>query len=651
MTMLFAALLLLPHPDPPPLLHERPAAGWTVDETVASPSGFQGATVLAKGGKKILLSLFEGKEIAEHDEIDQATLLDSGELVYWYKEKRGEFVVSPAGRAGPYASILMPDIRVLDRLGRPTAAEWSYRGGTRTSFGVREQPGEWTAILRYTAEAEVQEKHPLPTTRQVMLGPDPMNSESRPIRYGLLRGAQPIFIGQRDEEEECLVVGTKPLECGEAVVMVAYSGASGRAAVAVKRRKGLFVNTGSGLIGPVSALDWVAFSPDGNHLALVVNEKGQRAIMVDDKSVFKGETIDSLAWTGDNRLLFLHHDSKGSHLHVGDGAVLDKLQIQQLYLSPDDRWFAVGLDQSGVFVLPFDGLRGLDTVWSGGFLKDGRFFARAKSNDGQAALLFDGRLSAPCNGIASLNLAPDGLSFAAVASSVQSDSVLFETGDPVDVSGRVLRVDWCRGNAPLVRVRRPDGECLLSRQGTGPCCPRIVAAGCTADEEPLLLCLASEGYVMMKGSQPAGAAFTEVPPQLLYQDSLRGTLAFAARRQTEWFLVFQGAESPAGGTPEFLYPADDGPWFQVAGTSGRRWATPRATSGWFDSVGAPFVLADRTVFKARKGGKETWAHALGTEEWHDQLLSPPIPVPYGFWYWARSDGTLKLIPVGHAPAS
>jgi len=613
-----------------------------VDDTAVSPSGKHFAFLVRAAGGDVLY--VDGKRKASHDRIEQVTVTDSGELFYWYRSGAGEFVAAAGRESGPYSGIRIPDIDIMDSLSRPSPAEWGFRGGTRVVFAARDATGDWGTVCRYPAAATAQERRMLPTTRVWHYAPDPTVETSKPLRYRLVRGKVPIFLGKEDDEE-CLVVGTKPVVCAENIAMLAYSKASGRLAYATQDREGLTLDSGCKLHGPTSNIDWVAFSPDGNRLAFIMKEKQHRVLIVDDAREAEFELIESLAWTSDNRLLYLAHGKEGAHLFLEGKPILEKPLISKVFLSPTDQVLAFGVSDRVPFLFPFQGLGEFVSLRAEGFLPSGEFYAQVSLPLRRSALLLDGKMSPSFYGISKLSISPDGTRLAGVGSTVDGDLLLVGTDTQRKLKGRADRLDWCPGGALLVREKQRDKECLVTDDDKRHCCKRIVAAGCGKKGVPTYACITDKGYEAFSGTGSLAEPYDDIPMQLIYQDARRGRLDFSARRGQEWFLVVDGTEARADGKPIFVYPADDGAWFLVRGTTGSRWVTRQGESPWYGSVKAPFFVDGKPVYLARRDGKETWVSPAGEMPWHDELLSAPHPFPGGFLFWARDAESRVLYSV------
>jgi len=636
-------------------------------ETVVSPSGEHVAFVLSAKVEDVLY--VDGREVAREEALDQVSVLDSGQAVFWHKKGDEQWVRLWDGTSvGPFADVGIPDVEVLASLGEPVPQEWGYRGGTRVAFAARDGTGEWVALLRFPGVPEIQEKRPLPVMRAIRTSPDPTVEDARPLRYRLIRGLVPIFVGVRKKGgDECLFVGREEAGCGERIEMLAWSSKSGRTAHAVRTRQGLVVNTGLSRLGPTGKVDWISFSPDGSRLAMVIREGGSDVLVVDDVKVEAADAIEPAVWTRDGRLAYVVHDAKGAHLRVGDATVFEKDVISSVLVSPSGEVLAVGQDSSGLYLHPFGPLEGVESLWAEGFLSNGFFFGAARLKGGRQGLVLGGKVHGSWNSLSRLLPAPDGHALAAVGSSVEGDVVLLDGEEWKSPGGRIDRLDWCRGSSPVAVASGPDQACVIVEQGEF-CCgaptshesritnhePRItshespatgpvglVAAACS-DDSPLMVCMQSGEYVLLRSGKRLLEAFDEVPLQLVYQDSANGRLDFAARRGAEWFIVTNGAEQSAAGKVAFVYPAPDGPWFRVEGKKGVRWWTPDGPGAFYAGVSLPVFVAGKGLYRARKDGREGWVRGGKELFWADRLVSSPIERNGKVLFWAVESGKLAL---------
>lgn len=533
-------------------------------------------------------------------------------------------------------------------------------------------------LVRYPAAPDLQDTKPLPVTRVVWPGADPTLENTAPLRYRLIRDKVPIFIGVKEKgENECLVVGAQEVGCGFQVAMLAWSPVSGRTAHALRVKEGLVVNSGHALYGPTSRVDWISFSPDGSRLAMVVAEEGRDVLIIDDERVASSERIEPVAWTSLGLPVYVSHSETGSRLFVDGVQVMEKTRIDAVYLSPSGEVLALGRDATGLTLHPWGVLEGVDSLWSEGFLPNGTFYAIGHRSSGEQTLLMGGKARGSWTVVSWLTPSPDGEKLAAVGSTAEGDVVIVD-GDVWKLPrGQVRRLDWCGARWPLVITKGGERGCVVSKKGEYCCGGRkmreppllktgvelkhgatpggrelentvrhsveVLGAVCLPGGEVMQLCEVSDRYAVMRDGKVVGKRFDYIPPQFVFQDITRGQLDFAARRGEEWYIVIGGREHAAGGTVEFVYPGADGAWFRVKGHKGVRWWSPSGPSPFFAGTAPPWFVSGRSMFRARKGGQETWVLQGKELGWTDRLESRPIVRSGRLLYWTRDENILRLM--------
>jgi hypothetical protein len=616
-----------------------PSKGVEVTDTFVGPMVGSIAWVLqTPDGARLYV---DGEELAQEEDIDQIHLTSSGAATYWASNGEHQVVVYRGEKGPEFNDIHVPDLEVLAGLATPEPTEYSFLGGTRVAFAARDRNGQWTALLRFPAAWQNQEKRPLPVTRLHYETPDPTSRTHRPLRYRLLRGKVPIYIGSR-EREECLVIGRQIAACGKQVSMMAVAPDLSQAAFGILTPQGIEFHSAFGVIGPTSNVDWVSFSPDGNHLASIVRQGAQQALIVDGIQRSVHEAAAAAVWLPDNRLLTLEHNEAGSQIAVDGQPLLEKKLIERLFVSPDGRVLAVGKDDEGPFLDPLGRPGEFTSIWGEGFLSSGTFFGLLRLPGGKVSLLNGKEMTAPFSGISRVSPAPDGKHLVAVGASVEGDAVLLD-GEPWEaLSGRVERFAWCGGDKLQVMVRGAEFECLLSAGVEQECCPRFVATGCDAAGRPAAVCLKESRYIATLAGGPVAVPFEDVPLHLVFQDLATGALDFAGRVGDEWTLVFSGQTTPAAGKPIQAHPGPGGASFMVQGSEGFRWVSAQGATEWFDAVSSPMDHNGHSFFRARRKGQEAWADIQGTYGWHDAILSTLYTVDGGGFYWARDGERIHL---------
>jgi hypothetical protein len=622
--------------------------------TVASRSGAHWAAVFQDGaGQRLVL---DAAEAGRAERFEQVTVGDDGSVAFWFRDGDREFVVAGGVTYGPLTGAHMPDLDAVAGMSRPSAAEWSYRGGTRTVFAGRDRNGDWVSLTRYPAAPAEQESRLLPMQRTFPGGPDPSTALREAIRFVLVRGRVPVFL-TRAEDEECLWVGEKQAACAEQISMLAWAPESGRIAFAVRAHDGeLTVHSGVKRHGPTTRLDWVTFSPGGEHLAFVMERDGQHALVLDDLEVVRFPRIEALAWLPGPKLAYLAHTEGRSILSIGGEAVWEQRAISAVYVGPDGKVAAWGADADGRrFLWPFAGLEQVTDLWNDGFLAGGRFFARGKLGTGRHVVVLGGELSPALDGISLFAPAPDGRSLAVVGAAGGVERVLLDGTEVPGVAGHVEEIRWSAAG-PLLKVNRggrgePAGEnarqkqeCVVRPGVEEVCCAHLVASGWTAAAGLEALCLQpGKGFALLAASATrAQAPFDEVPPALLYRDDALG-MAFAARRGEDWFRVAAGKVQGLERKPEFLLAAPDGPWFLVPTGPGRRWYAPGFVSREYSRILQPFFSEGRSLFLARVGSREAWVSGNRETATAGRALSAPVFVPGGFLSWMGTDEGVILV--------
>jgi hypothetical protein len=616
-----------------------PSAGVEVTDTYVGPMVGSIAWVLKTADGAHLY--VDGEERAQERDIDQIHVASSGDATYWASTGEQQVVVY-RGKKGPeFDHIHMPNLEVLAGLATPEPAEYSFLGGTRVAFAARARDGQWTALLRFPAAWQNQEKRPLPVTRVHYESPDPASRTYRPLHYGLLRGKIPIYIGRRGREE-CLVIGRTIAACGKQVSMLSVAPDLNQAAFGILTPQGIEFHSAFGMIGPTTNVDWASFSPDGNHLACVVRRGTLQALFVDGIERSVHEAAAAAVWLPDNRLLTLVHTAAGSQIAVDGHPLLEKKLIERLFVSPEGRVLAVGKDDDGPFLDPLGRPGEFTSIWGEGFLSSGTFFGLLRLPGGKVSLLQGTEMTAPFSGVSRISPAPGGDHLVAVGASVEGDAVLLD-GEPWEaVSGRVERFAWCGGEKLQVMARGADQECLFTAGMEPACCPRFVATGCDAAGRPAAVCLAESRYVATLAGTPVGVPFEDVPLHLVFQDLATGILDFAGRSGDTWTLVFSGQATPAAGKPIQVYPGKGGAAFMVQGSEGFRWVSAQGATEWFDAVSSPMDHNGHSFFRARRDGQEAWADTDETYGWHDAILSSLYTVDGGGFYWAQDGERIHL---------
>jgi len=631
--------LLTQPAQPHHLLLELEVEHESVDSLAVSPAGGHFAFVMhAKGGDSLYV---DGERTHAADSIEQVSIDDSGKATFWCARSGREYVVSGDDESGPWDETSIPDLASLGGQAQPSPSEWSYRAGSRCAFGARDREGRWNVLLRFPAAPAAQEQRPLPATRSVASGPDPTAKIAQPNRYSFVKGSVPVFIGKRDRKE-CLVVGDEVAGCGRKVSMLAWTPTTGRLAFALETPNGLLVHSGHRLHGPVRNVDWISFSPDGHHLAFLVRRSDEHVLVVDDEIRQTYPLIESLSWLADGRLLVLAHDDEGAHLTLDRVPLLDKPMVSAVYVSPGGNTVVSGKDSNGFFLDPLGDLPAIESLWGEGWLANNRFYAVARLVGGGQALVFDDKVSEGYAAVKGYSVSPDGLHMAAVGGRVDGSTVLLDGEEVFSIPGPVEELLWCGNSGVLARQRAGNEDCLIDKEGRKNCCPRIVFAQCQDSGRPRYLCITSGGYELFEDGVVKAPAWQEVPLHLVFKDDARSTLSFAGRRGEDWYLHIDGAEHPANGKPLMAYPATDGGWYLVQGSTGQRWVGPFGKSSWYSGVKMPVTLSGHSVFAARKQGREAWVQPGLEPTWGGPLASPPVRFAGGFIYLTRADGVYRV---------
>jgi hypothetical protein len=650
--------------DPVVVLAELPETGDPVVETALSADGTSAAFVTRGEDGDTLWQ--GGDRKANCEEIAQVTVAPLG-LAYWCRNGDEQSIFFEEQSVGPFLDISLPNLDALAALAVPTAMEWGYRAGTRTVLAARDVRGEWQSYFRYSAAPAVQEKRGLPTTVTVSPGPDASVQKARSVRFRLTQGGVPLYLAT-EKREECVYLGSEALGCGQQVSMLAWASAAGRPAFAVTTSEGLMVYTGAQVWGPTRNLDWVAFSPDGAHLAFVMREGERQVLVVDDERLEERAVIESVVWTSDNRLVFLGHDEAGSHVFVGGNEVLARDLVTAVYVSPRGDVWASGRHQGRTFLARAGGADGVtgtagaapaagaagtvtagvsdgfESLWGEGFLAGGELYGVMRLAGGRQAVLLGEKVSSPFDGVGRLSPSHDVRRLAGIGSTPDGDRLLVdlaEVGAPL--GGRAEQLTWCGNERVLLRERRADADCA-SVGGEKPfCCARMVMSACGASGPPDFVCVEQGKYSLFLAGEKVLEPYDEIPPHLIWQDFAGGRFDFAARRGQEWFVVTDGKERPAGGKPLAVRPFQDSPWFLVMGKEGSRWMTRDGDGPWFSLASPPFEVGGEWVYRGRGKGQEWWVLAGRRLGPADEILSAPMPVRGGLAWWERAGGKRRLV--------
>lgn len=605
----------------------------------ASPSGTHVAVALAGGaGTRLLI---DGAEVGTADTFEAVALSDDGQYAFYFADKDGEFVATPEGTLGPFVDVRMPDVNALSAMSRPTARDSLYRCGTRSAFAARDPRGDWVVYSRYPAAPASQERAALNLHRGQTTGPDATARSNTAVRFALLKGFVPAFITTQDEEE-CLHIGSRKAACGAQVSLVAYSGASERLVFAIHDGESIVVHTGTRTWGPTKYVDWVTFSPDGQHLAFVMSREGLHRLVVEDVEIAAHPRIESVAFSN-GRVVYLAHEADRSLLKSGSDVLAEKRFLSNLYVPVAGSVAARGGQEgTGAVLWPFEGFDALDQIWNEGFLASGDLIGQLRWKSGRQAVVRAGVASAEADGIPVFAPAPDGSQLAYVAASGGAETLVVGSKATPVADGHVESISWCTGKA-LVKVRMKDSECgSFAGQDQGRiCCKRLVALGC-AGQSVEAVCMEGGKYVHKVGGQQDREPFDDVPAVLLFADAGAGILAFAGRRGTSWFVVSQGKELAVDGKPLYVHPGDDGGWFLTPQGTGRRWVAPGFASRGCERVFAPFFLAGHSVFVQRCSGRESFVVDGKERTAHDAILTAPVAVEGGFLFLFRDGSDMQI---------
>jgi len=612
----------------------------------ASPSGQHWAVAFADGaGQKLVI---DGTEVGSADSFEQVELSEEGDYAFYCANADGAWVVANGEQIGPFPEVSMPDLEALSRMNNPTPRERLFRGGTRSVFAARDRDGYWVSLVRYPAAPGAQEKSALPVHRRVGSGADPSMSEMVRIRFVLLKGFVPAFI-TADEEQECLHLGERVATCAPQVSLLAYSQASGRLVYARHDGQLLTLATGAKEWGPTKLLDWITFSQDGRRLAFVMERNGSQALVVDDSVVAESERIEAVAWTGDDKLIYLEHRKDRSLLHVGADVVLEKRYVSNVYVSSSNAVVARGGEDDETAVLwPLEGWGDLDQIWNEGFLASGLFIGQARMEGGRQSVVLGSASPALVDGVPVFSPSSGAEALAYVTASAGKETLHFGSATAEIGDGHVDGISWCGSESsavPLVRIRRGASECgRLGVAGEELCCERIVALGCGPDGlEALCLGKGAYSYRTERSPAPDPEAFQDVPTTLLYSDAERGVISFAARRGDGWLVVGGGEERAVDGRPLFVHPGEDGAWFLAPQGNARRWIAPGFSSRACERVLTPFFHEGHSLFVQRCSGKEGWVIDGRESDDHDAIVSRPVFFDSGFMYWAHETGRTVLV--------
>ncbi|GEM_PF-6549653 len=586
----------------------------------------------------------DGAPLGEAPTVEQLHVKGPERWAYAWSSGEERHLTSNQGSVGPFSSMVMPPVDVLQGYMKVGDEEWGYRGGSRVVMATRSGEGGWVALLRFTASPRHQEVRPLSTVRQVALSPDPWTFSGAPVRFSWV-GDAPVAV-VRKGAEECLVDGTRKVACGQKIAMFVVAPAGDRYAFTMLQRDGTMqVHTPFGEVPVSGRLDWVSFDPTGEHLLMAFEEKGSWTLWVDGKAHSTWDGVTTAFWTGPGQ--WAAAVSRGSVSLVVDskGRETQASGTEGLGFSPAGIVEPLGVGPMG----PFVGAKHLGgaaaAIWSFGYTRSGAPFGVVTLSDGAGqSFWFNGTLTQAFPLVRPMGLSPEGNSVAAVGEKDGRATVLLgeTTVGAASTDGAVDSLVWC-GSGPVLVTQGPKGECAWDAGGHL-CCERVLGIGCT-EGGVRLLCKGEDGAFWRSAGGSDSPTLGEVLPQNVVRNRWGVIDVFAARLGAQWSLHTAQGEVPLAGPVRQTLAGSDGAWFLVAeGRTVRWWHGGRMEIGAI-RIKPPFELAGATLFWAYTEEGEVWVlggKLLDGGGGGGRILTAPVPFAGGFYYWALVGENLEL---------
>ena len=601
----------------------------------------------SEGGQELYLNQ---QRLAVAEEIADLQWTRGGKLACWIRDRGRERVVLD-GRAGEsWDEIRTPDLAALARAAAPRSWSWADRGGAQVSFAARDpkDPAQWVRLTRRPSQPPDQERRALATSRIVRAEPDPRARSTVVRRFHLIAGHVPAYIGRRDREE-CFVVGTQEMACGHRIEMLAMAPRTGRVLVAWREHEGadLFLSDGLVTTGPWRRIDWVSFSQDGLHYALLVSDREGDRIQTDGRLTGRLGRLAALSHLSDGALAALWFlEDKG--ILLADDRVIEQARVLVRFLRPPaGDPIPILLDEGGVRVGSDPAGPRFRQVWAEGYLPDGRVIAQVTPEDGGQGLLVGDRLEARGDALTRFVASEDG---SRVLIAVRNRSTGMEA---VTLDGEVLwNVDEVtdlgfvgEGLAALPWVRHGSAgkECLRTTLLEEALCCEELLGWTGAPAAPVLLCMDGEGPSLV-ASDWTITRVEAMPPEFRSVGPDGRVVWFVTRDGNGWNLHgADGRTEVLPGNVLMMFSGaglGDRPLILVQTSGGQGWYLG-PSRGCFDAAVAeqPHELeGPGPVYRARTAGRQRWVTPRGATPAVDALGSAPYPVPGGFSWWERRGG-------------
>ncbi len=621
-------------------------------ETAQGPDGRLAWVVAGKDGHRLFV---DGVLVETAVAIEHLAWTRGGELVYWLRSSRGSRMIWGERRGRAWDDIRTPDLAVVARAHEPSRWSWSDRGGASMAFAARDQrdPDRWVLLSRRPSQPEDIDRRPLATTRVVRDDVDPLISRTMALRYHLVAGRVPAYIG-RSGTEECLVVGTREMACGVRIEMIASAPGTGRLLVAWREREGedLYLSDGLETTGPWRRIDWVSFTGDGLRYAVMVSDQGGDRIQTNQGTTGGPGRLAALAHLSTGELASLWFSEKQAMLLAGERVLVASEQITRFLRPPNGDPAPIIRDRKG-FRLGVDAdAPRFRQIWGEGFLVDGRVSAQVTPLDGGQGLVIGDAVQAKGDALTWFVASKDGSRVLAVFHDhATGGESVFLDGEVVFGTDEVTGLGFVGVGAaarPWVRGYRGAEECLWTHlSGNGLCCEAPL--GWTgAPAAPTLLCHGKDGPSTV--SEPGEKEPVDAIPSEFLGVGKDGRIVwYVTRAETGWRL--HGADGRAvalPGTPRLLLagPEDgDHPRILLQTVDGQGWFCGRGGDRFSAEIAQmPHEIRELgPVYAARRDGQVHWVAPTFVTPGVDGLGSAPHSTVEGLSWWQRHGGRWQWV--------
>lgn len=628
----------------PAVLHSFDAAMGRPGETALADDGRVAWIVEGAEGHQLFV---EGRRVAEAPGLEQPAWTRGGALVYWERTARGSRVHWGDHRGRLWDEIRTPDLAALSRANDPGSWGWMDRGGAQVVFAARDpkDPEQWVRLTRRPSQPGDPERRALPTTRVLRDDPDPGHTRIKALRYHLVNGHVPAYIG-RSGKEECLVVGTREMACGSRVEMIAVAPRTQRVLVAWRERAGedLFLSDGLETTGPWRRIDWASFSPDGLRYAVMVSDRDGDRIQTDQGTTSSLGRLAALAHLSDGALATLWFLDRRAVLLADQRVVLEEAAVTRFLRPPVGDPVPVVLDREGYRLgVEADAPR-FRQIWGEGFLADGIAVAQVTPLEGGQGLLVGGATQVRGDAVTWFVPSAEGSRILSVlhdretaAESVYLDGRKILSATEVSGLGFVGAGPAAR---TWVRGRLGDAECLWTSVVTEGLCCAAPLGWTGAPAAPVLLCDDVAGPLLLT---PDGQEerVDALPGAFLVAGPDGRILWYLTRSGEDWRLHgADGRTAPLPGTPRMLLTgpeAGDHPRILIQGAEGSGWFSGGPGDRFRSEVAElPHEIPGLgPLYASRRAGVVQWiAPTFSTAE-ADGLGSAPHRSPGAISWWER----------------